>query len=366
MRVTRLDGCGRPMYGDCASVVSEGFISVALSAQTNEGEAISVTNAAGKTCVQDTPSVEFTGYGVEVTFCDVDPDIFALMSGQEKVLDANGDAVGFRMSQDVSATDSGFALEVWAGVPGQTCSDDPLAQGAYGYLLLPFVQGGVLGDFSIENAAINFVVTGAATKKGSAWGVGPYNVVGGAGGAASPLLTPIESGDHLHVQYVEIAPPDDHVGCLPLLNPLDPALSSVTVTVTDPVATAVLDPVGTGHPAWVEWGDGTYTYYPLDTDPIEHTYTTVGTYTAVFHRGSSAISKQVVIVSAPVKSAAKPGDTFPAEATVTSSDATNAAKLTGLGFVAAPLTAWTAPQKITVGTFDFHWSGTAWTEGAAA
>jgi hypothetical protein len=62
MRVTRLDGCGRPMYGDCASVVSEGFISVALTANTNEGEAINVTNAAGKTCVSDTPCTEFTGY----------------------------------------------------------------------------------------------------------------------------------------------------------------------------------------------------------------------------------------------------------------------------------------------------------------
>jgi hypothetical protein len=65
------------------------------------------------------------------------------------------------------------------------------------------------------------------------------------------------------------------------------------------------------------------------------------------------------------KAAAKPGDVFAPEATVTASDATAAALLTGLGFTAAPATAWTTGQKITVGTFDFHWSGTAWAAGSA-
>ena len=65
------------------------------------------------------------------------------------------------------------------------------------------------------------------------------------------------------------------------------------------------------------------------------------------------------------KGAAKPGDTFPAEATVAASDATNAAKLAGLGYVAKPTTAWTTGQKITVGTYDFNWDGTKWAAGAA-
>jgi hypothetical protein len=371
MRVTRLDGCGRPMYGDCASAVSEGFISVALTANTNEGEAISVVNAAGKTCVQDTPSVEFTGYGVEVTFCDVDPDIFSLMSGQEKVLDTAGNAVGFRMNQDVSASDSGFALEVWMGVPGQTCSDDPNAQGAYGYLLLPFVQGGVLGDFTIENAAVNFAIAGANTKKGSAWGLGPYDVVGGIGGTPSPLLTPITAGDHLHVQYVEIAPPDETVGCLPLLNPLDEPLSDITISVLDATATVTLTPASSGPTttaAWVEWGDGTYTYYPSDAETIDHRYSLPGAYEVVAHRGASAITKTatIVTVSSPAKDAAAPGDVFPAEPSITESTPASALLLAGLGFVANPLTAWTIGEKIVIGSFDFHWTGTAWAEGAAA
>lgn len=68
-----------------------------------------------------------------------------------------------------------------------------------------------------------------------------------------------------------------------------------------------------------------------------------------------------------VKSAATPGSVFPAEATITASDAPNAAKLTGLGFVASPLTAWTTGQKITIlPSYDFNWSSTAWAAGAHA
>jgi hypothetical protein len=66
------------------------------------------------------------------------------------------------------------------------------------------------------------------------------------------------------------------------------------------------------------------------------------------------------------KGNAQPGMTFPAEATVTAEDATNAAKLAGLGYVANPTTAWTTGQEVTIGIYDFNWSGTAWAAGAHA
>lgn len=69
----------------------------------------------------------------------------------------------------------------------------------------------------------------------------------------------------------------------------------------------------------------------------------------------------------PNKAAVVPGDVFPAEPTITASDATNAAKLAGLGYAAAnAASAWTTGQKMTVGTFDFNWDGTAWAAGAHA
>jgi hypothetical protein len=73
-----------------------------------------------------------------------------------------------------------------------------------------------------------------------------------------------------------------------------------------------------------------------------------------------------------VKSAATPGSTFANEPTITGSDATNAAKLTGLGYVASPTSAWTTGQKISIlsptppTAYDFNWSSTAWAAGAHA
>jgi hypothetical protein len=68
----------------------------------------------------------------------------------------------------------------------------------------------------------------------------------------------------------------------------------------------------------------------------------------------------------PLRSAAAPGMVFPADPGIAAQDAPTAAELAGEGFVALPLTAWTTGQKITIGAFNFNWTGTAWAAGAHA
>jgi hypothetical protein len=209
MRVTRLDGCGAVINGATASVVSDGFITVGLTAQTDEGTTISVQNAAGDICILDEPAPKFTGYEISIEFCQVDPGLFEILTGQDVVTDGatpTPGAVGFRMNSGVNASESGFALEVWSQVPTAVC--EPGAGVSYGYFLVPFVQGGLLGDFTIGNDAVNFTMSGARSKDGSAWDVGPYDVVKDATGATdSPLLVPIDSKDHLHMQLTTVPPP---------------------------------------------------------------------------------------------------------------------------------------------------------------
>jgi len=214
MRVTALDGCGRPRPGACASIVSEGFVSVAFTAVTDTGTEISVQNAAGKTCIRDTPCPVFNGYTVEIAFCEVNPLLYAMVSGQGALFDADGNGNGFTMNSDVSACDSGFALELWSNVPGIACAAAG-SQGSFGYVLVPFLQGGVIGDFTIQNDAVTFTLSGAATKTGSGWDVGPYNVVMDSTPAPAPLANPIKSGDHLLVQLTEVAPPEATCDCQP-------------------------------------------------------------------------------------------------------------------------------------------------------
>jgi hypothetical protein len=214
MRATRLDSCGRVKATASSAIVSDGFVSVALTSTTTETEAITVPNAAGKNCINVPPKSRFTNFGVAITFCQVDPELYSMMTGNPVVFDSAGNAVGFQVNSDVdSDVDGNFALEVWSGAgTDEGCEED--AEGEYGYSLLPFISGGVIGDFTIENAAVTFTVTNARTKDGTAWGIGPYDVVPAAGGVASPLLEALGTKNHLHVQYTTIAPPEP--GCVVL------------------------------------------------------------------------------------------------------------------------------------------------------
>jgi hypothetical protein len=271
MRVTKVDACGAPVPGAKSAVVSDGFVSVALTANTDQGTAISVSNANGKTCIQDTPAPQFLGYSVEVQFCGVDPELFGLMTGQAVVFDpANpGDAVGIRVSTGVDLDAQGFALEVWSTVPGQACSG---GEQAYGYFLLPFLKGGVIGDFTIANDAINFTVSNAQTKDGSSWGVGPYDVTRDDSGDAGPLNTAITEDDHLHLERVTVAPPTSACGAIPLGTVATGATAGIPGTYTPansyaPDALADMDSV-TASPAtlwtagqYVVLGDGSHAYW---------------------------------------------------------------------------------------------------------
>lgn len=210
MRVTRLDGCGAVILGPDSTAVSEGFITVALTANTDEGTAISVANAAGKICILDEPCPQFTGYTAEIAFCGVDPDLYRLMTNQPIVLDAAGVGVGFKMNSGVDACDAGFALELWSNVPAAVC--EPGAGTQYGYMLVPFLRGGIIGDFTVGNDAVNFTLSGAASKDGTMWGVGPYDVMFDENAVEGPLLEALDTKDHLFVSLTSVPPPDPGCG----------------------------------------------------------------------------------------------------------------------------------------------------------
>lgn len=206
LRATQLDACGNKVLGPESSVTSDGFTTIAYTANTTTGDAIAVTNANGKPCITDTPAPQFTGYTVNLTFCQVDPYLYTLLTGQPVVLSGDGtQAVGIDVNSDVDLSGSGFALEVWSSVPSGACEG---GLQSYGYFVMPFLQGGILGDFTVENAAITFQVSGALTKDGNAWGVGPYDVVLDDSDVAGPLNVALSTKNHLHLELTQVAPPD--------------------------------------------------------------------------------------------------------------------------------------------------------------
>lgn len=300
LRVTRLDACGRPVYGDDAVVVSKGFISVAFTANTTETDEIRVTNANGETLAYEASVQELAGYGLELVFGEVDPELFSLVTGQEVVLDADGNPVGIDVDTKVNLNGQGFALEVWAGVPsGDACSDEQ-AEGSYGYLLVPFLQGGILGDFTVENGGINFTITGANTKDGNAWGKGPHNDVqlnGPAGSrVAGPLVEAVKPTVALRSMFTQVAPPEPTIGSRPLLDPTAPAITSVSATGSGMTrALAVVPDVGADDGVWYEFGDDTWDYV-LGGD-ASHTYATPGTYTVTANSNGVLRSTTVTVAA---------------------------------------------------------------------
>jgi len=369
MRVTRLDGCGQPIYGaESSQAVTDGFVSIAFTAQTTEAEEIIITNANGQTCARDAGSPEFNGYQLEITFCGVQPCIFEMITGQPPVTDYQGDTVGFKMNTAIDQSSSAFALEVWAGVPGVECTTG--GGGSYGYILVPFVSSGVVGDFTIENGAVNFVVNGASTKDGNGWGAGPYDVVPDLAGAPAQLPIPLDKDDHLYVVWTPVNPPEVTDGCVPVVAPDPIPLTGVTAgepgtwapangTVPADLTALKADPVvgdmGTAKPttAWtvgqyVDLGDNSDAYWD-------------GT------AWQAGVAPDVAVALTGV-TAGSPGSFAPANAPIPANlAALKADAVVGDTGTSKPTTAWTTGQYVVLGdATQANWDGTAWVVGQAA
>ena len=278
IRATRLDACFRPVYGEDSQAVTKGFVSVGYTANTVDSDEINQTNASGEICIYEPSQPSLTGYTVEIVFCEVDPEMFSLITGQEVYLDGDGNAIGFSVGTDIDIAESRFAFELWLGTKASDVCSDPNAQGDYGYLLLPALQGGIVGDFTVENGAVNFTITGATTRDGNQWGNGPYNVMM-VGGVPAPLLTPLSPKKHLLLIGTTVAPPEPFAGTRPLLDPeATPITAVVGVEGSSPTETDFTFTGGSTDPVWIEFGDGTWDYILEGSTGASHVYAANGTY----------------------------------------------------------------------------------------
>lgn len=217
MRATRLDACGAPVEGPCSTVVSDGFVSIGWESEIAEGTDTEVRKANGRLCVSDRACDELRWLNLTISFCQVNPDLFSMMTGYEVVLDYDGQSVGNRIGEQILC-DGGIALEAWTRIPGLPCTPGVDNAKPWGYFLAPWIKSAILNSFTMENDAATFEIT-ARTSSASTWDVGPYDVVAtDALNTAGPLLTPIGAKDHLHMQVTTIQPPavPEDCGCVAL------------------------------------------------------------------------------------------------------------------------------------------------------
>lgn len=204
IRLTEMDNCGR-VIPDGVHMTMDGLVSVGLSPEVEDGAEIMSKRIDGSICVNEKQSDSFKYFGLNVTFCGVHPTALALTTNAEEYLSQIDQSVlGFTVR--AGAIKKYFAFELWTGLAGVACDEN--TQEASGYLLLPFVVAGTVGEvtFDSENA-VNFTMTGAKTKSNNAWGVGPYNVVQGADGTGAALPTPLDPYDHLLMLETGLAVP---------------------------------------------------------------------------------------------------------------------------------------------------------------
>lgn len=217
LRATKLDQCGNPVSGAGGTLTTAGFISVAFSNEIDEGEEITVKNAAGDLCISEPGCPIIKWVNVEATFCQVDPDLINMMTGWPKVLDSEADVVGFRTQTTIECA-AGVALELWSNVNQGACVEGDVQ---YVYFLAPWVTQFILGDFTIENDAASFVLTGKAVA-GSPWDTGPYNVNNTPAvdpedpDVPAPLISAIGADDLMDIHLTTLAPPTPACGATSL------------------------------------------------------------------------------------------------------------------------------------------------------
>jgi hypothetical protein len=226
LRATITDACGAIDYGDATQLVTSGFVQVGVTANYDDGTEIVVRNAAGRRCISRAAEPELINLALTVQLCQVDPALYTALTGYPALYNALGDLAGFRINRSVRPRDVGVALELWSNAYTDGC--DVSGAIPYGYLLWPFLTGGKVSDYTIEDGAATFSVSDMLTRDGSGWDVGPYDVIDDALGAPGPLSQAVDSLDHQWLLRTLIAPPEETNGFVPLDDPDTAAATSAT------------------------------------------------------------------------------------------------------------------------------------------
>lgn len=217
VRVTKLDTCGIPVTGSCSKVVSDGIITVELTKEYEDRQEFFVKNGDGTFCVKETNPPILKWVNINATFCNVDPEMLNIVTGNPLVADNADTPRNTGYSEEENAVlNSNFALEGWSRISGSNVPCTGVNQTEYGYWLFPWVIEGTIGDITLQNDTVSFIYSGR-TRSGSPWGTGPYTVDLSDATATlnNPirLVTPIGSLQHYRMFLTRMAPPASACGC---------------------------------------------------------------------------------------------------------------------------------------------------------
>lgn len=274
LRFTKVDSCGRPIYGPCSTLVVDCFETIAFNADIEDGEEIAPVTANGNNCFFVPAKKIDRGLEVVANFQKKYPQLFtALNPNWLQIIDELGNITGYEQIPSVSVN-AGVAIEGWESVQDTTACV-PGSTGVWNYFLAPYVTNWSRGDLELGNSVHQEEWTGH-TLAGNQWGTGPYNVRRNALTAAvGKLQATLNSTTSFYDEVVTLAPPVASCECQPLSNPAGPP-SAITQCVAAGMTVGVT--ATSGRPMQINWGDGTAPAVLTTAVQSTHVYTTPNRY----------------------------------------------------------------------------------------
>src|SRR5262249_35899252 len=147
-----------------------GFISVKPSPQYEDGTEFTQKTASGFLCVNQKDPGQLKRVQNDSLFCVLNPDLISIMSGATLIQSGGVTGIGAIFTDALLSTH--FSLEVWQQVAGRNACN---AAGLQQYVYWAFFNNlnGMVDDFAIENANLQFGLKHETQAAGSLWGTFP-------------------------------------------------------------------------------------------------------------------------------------------------------------------------------------------------
>jgi hypothetical protein len=206
-RVVKVDVCGNPVTGASSAVATfDGFTQINPSPEYEEGEEFVTKKASGALCVNEKDPNELKRVGLDITFCNIDPDVITLLTG-ERLIVTGAPATGTGVAFGEGLLLSRFSLEVWQPLAGTVCAVG--GSQLFAYWAFPNVGNTMIGDWTIENSPTEFNLTAETKAAGPLWGRGP-------GSGPFYIGTALSQADREHFLFnvTDVPPPEASCGAV--------------------------------------------------------------------------------------------------------------------------------------------------------
>lgn len=305
VRLTLLDGCGRPIYGPSSTFVLSSPPSVEITQNITEGEVFELIAGNGEPCYSVPQPDRVSGDGWQFDLCGIDTEMWASLNDTYiPMIGYRGDTVGLSEGYSLSSARSAF-VEVWVSQPMPDlgdCPEDVEVEEMYTWIGAGRLRNWRSGDTITLSNEANPATLHAVSAAGARWGRGPYDVMLDENGQPAPLPEPYEPDRRKSWVVVDLPPPPAACGAQPLSNPAGPLFIVECLddgTDGRSVHVRLVGQIDEDANYQIDWGDGTSGV--ITDGEAEHTYSAAfvdeyeGTYIGVWQTDAQRLYRAELI-----------------------------------------------------------------------